>query len=142
MLDTSALAAAMVVSAKLWTENKNLEALRILDDWIAKAEAENESVWVDSLCGEASLIASSMDDLTLIRRYCDKVLSHENENASVTAMAFYQLAEAMFRRGETDLGQQYAAKSYELVAGGTNDRERSMKNILLKCWPEIGNWKA
>lgn len=142
MLDTSALGAAMLQSARLWSEDQNPEALKILDDWITRAERENEVAWIDILCGQASMIAGEMNDLPLVKQYCEKVLSHENETNLTEAMAHYRLASAMFRHGEVDLAKQHAARSYALVAHATRGEERGLLELLAKCWPEISSWKA
>ena len=142
MLDTSALGAAMLQSVRLWGENRSPEALDILDDWIARAEQENEIAWVDMLCGQAAMIAGEMDDLRLIKRYCEKVLSHENEARLIEAMAHYRLAHAMFRHGEVDLAEKHAAKSYALVVQPTTDEERGLLELLVKCWPQISDWNS
>jgi hypothetical protein len=142
LLDISALGAAVLQSARLWGEDQNPEALKILDEWIARAERENEIAWVDILCGQASMIAGEMDNLRLIKQYCEKVLSHENETALTKAMAHYRLANAMFRHGEVDLAKRHAARSYALVAHSNSDEDRGLLELLVKRWPEITNWKA
>src|SRR5256885_29711 len=138
MLDISALGAAMLQSARLWAEDKNPEALTILDGWIARAERENEIAWVDTLCGQASMIAGEMDDLPLIKQYCEKVLSHENETTLTQAMAHYRLANAMFRHGEVGLAKQHAARSYALVSHSNSEQDRGLMELLIKRWPDIG----
>ena len=140
MLDVAQLNAAMSESARLWGENQTSEALQILDEWIEGAERENEIGWVDVLCGQASMIAGSMDDLGLVRMYCEKILSHKGETTFDWAMAHYRLADAMFRHGEIDLARQHATKSYALVAHPTNDYDRGLVELLVKLWPEITSW--
>lgn len=142
MLDTVALGAAMLQSSRLWGKNQNSEALKILDEWIAKAERENEIDWVDTLCGQASMVAGSMDDLRLVKLYCEKVLSHKGESTFTWAMAHYRLADTMFRHSEIDLAKQHAAKSYALVAHAPGDEDRGLLELLVKNWPEIINWKV
>jgi hypothetical protein len=142
MLDTSALGAAMLQSARLWVNGQHSEALKILDEWIAKAEHENEIAWVDMLCGQAAMIAAEIDDLRLVRQYCERVLSHEGETHLTHAMAHYKLADVMFRHSEIDLARQHAARSYALVAHQTSDEDRGLLELLVKVWPEVTNWKA
>ncbi len=142
MLDEAALGAAMLQSARLWVKGHSSEALNILDEWIAKAERENEIDWVDTLCGQASMIAGEAGDLRLVKQYCEKVLSQKGETTFDWAMAHYRLADAMFRHGEIDTARQHAAKSYALVAHPTRDEDRGLLELLVKNWPEISNWKA
>ncbi len=142
MLDTSALGAAMIESARVWGKDRNPDALKIIDEWIAKAEAEKEFAWVDVLCGQASMIAGEMDDLRLIEQYCEKVLSHENEAILTTALAHYRLADAMFRHDKVELAKQHAAKSRNLVANSSEIEDRGMLELLVKRWPEIDSWRA
>jgi hypothetical protein len=142
LLDEAALGAAMLESVRLWGKNQTSEALQILDEWIARAERENEIDWVNMLCGQASMIAGWMNDLGLVKLYCEKVLSHGSETTFDWAMAHYRLADAMFRHGEVDLAKQRAARSYALVAHQTRDEDRGLLELLVKVWPEISNWKA
>ena len=65
MFDEAPLKAAILESLRLSRQNQNSEALKILDEWIAKTEQENEIDWVNMLCGPASMIAESMDDIRL-----------------------------------------------------------------------------
>jgi hypothetical protein len=132
----------MLKSARLWTKGRNLEALKILDEWIESAERENDITWADVLCGQASMIAGEMNDLRLIKQYCEKVLSHKNETVLIEAMAHYRMADAMFRHGEADIGKRHAARSYALVAQPATVEERDLLELLVKCWPEISHWKA
>ncbi len=142
MLDESAMGAAILQSSRLWVEDQNPKALKILDEWIARAERENDTNWVDILCGQASMIAGQMDDLRLTKQYCEKVLSHTNEAALTTAMAHYRLAKSLFRHGEVDLAKQHAARSHALVAHQTTVEDSGMLELLVHCWPEIGEWNA
>jgi hypothetical protein len=142
VLDTSALGTAILKSARLWAQDHSPESLKILDEWIVRAEQQSEMAWVDVLCGQASMIAGEMADLRLVRKYCEKMLSHKNEAKLTTAMAHYRLANAMFRHGQVDLAREHAAKSYALVAHPMSDEDRGLLELLLHVWPQVTNWKA
>jgi len=142
LLDEAALGMAILESARLWGKNQTSEALEILDDWIARAERENEIDWANILCGQASMIAGSMDDLSLVKKYCERVLSHKNETTYDWAMAHYRLADIMFRHGEVGLAKQHAAMSYAMIASPVRDDERELLELIVKCWPEVSTWKA
>jgi hypothetical protein len=142
LLDEAALGAAMLESVRLWRKNQYAEALQILDEWIARAERENEIDWVNIVCGQASMIADQMDDIRLVQLYNEKVLSHDGETTYDQAMAHYSLAKAMFRHGEIDSAKQNAARSYALVAHPMRGEERTLLELLVKSWPKVSDWNA
>jgi hypothetical protein len=109
------------------------EALKILDEWILKAEQENEIVWIDVLCGQASMIVGQMAELKLAEKYCYKVLSEKTEDRATAAMAHYRLAKAMFHHRRDASAREHAAKSYGLVAHPASDRDRGLWNSSCTC---------
>jgi len=119
---------------ELWQKEQHVEALRLLDDSIAKAEQNNEpSSPVQFLRMHASLIAGSLNDLPLVKRYCEEVLLREPQNA----LAMYTLADALLRQGEVDLAARQAACAYALVFNSSDAKDRDLLELLMKRWPEM-----
>jgi len=124
----------LVRSTELWGTGQHSYALRLIDEWIAKAEQNKESyASIQFLRMHASLIAGAMDDLALARRYCEQVLSSEPENA----LALYTLADAMLRQGEKTLARNQAARAYALVCHSSSYSDRDLSELLIKRWPEL-----
>jgi tetratricopeptide (TPR) repeat protein len=136
MVDLDLLKDAIGQSNELWERGQHHEALKILDDCIAKAIQENRAVWVKILSMHASVISEAMGDLGLVGRYCEQVLAYEPENA----LALFKLADVLFRHRQTDLAKKYAAKSYALVSHSNTDIGRGLAELLTKKWPEVGEW--
>jgi tetratricopeptide (TPR) repeat protein len=136
MGDLDLLKSVVGQSTELWTKGKHDEALHLIDECVAKAELENKTVWVKVLSMHASLIADSKGDLAKARRYCERVLSLEPENA----LALHALADVMFRQGKTDLARHHAARAYALVVHSSAKEDRGLLEVLMKKWPDIGNW--
>ena len=71
---------AMSASMKLMEQDKNEEALRLLDDAIAVAMSENENRWVLTLSHHAAVISNFLGNLELVKRYYQQSLSFNPEN--------------------------------------------------------------
>jgi tetratricopeptide (TPR) repeat protein len=136
MADLDLLKDAMDQSTRLWRKGQHADALKLLDEWIAKAQQEKRGVWIKVLSMHASVISDSMGDLGLAKQYCEQVLAHEPENA----LALYSLADLLFRKGETHLAKEYAAKSYALAAHSNTKEDRGLFELLTQKWPQIAEW--
>ena len=136
MADLDLLKDAIGQSNELWKRGQHQEALKILDDSIAKAKQENRGLWVKILSRHASVISGSLGDLGLERRYCEQVLAYQPDDA----LALFGLADVLFRQSQPDLAKRYAAKSYALVAHSNTDMDRGLAELLTKKWPEVGEW--
>jgi hypothetical protein len=125
-------------STELWKKGRPTDALKLLDESIALAEKENRPVSVKILSMHASVISGSVGNLGLVRQYCERVLSHEPENA----LALYSLADVLFRQGEVGPAKRYAAMSYSLVAHSSSLEDRGLLDVLTKKWPDVGSWQG
>jgi tetratricopeptide (TPR) repeat protein len=123
-------------STGLWKKGQHSEALKLLDESIAQAEKENRPISVKVLSMHASVISGSVGDLELVKQYCERVLSHEPENA----LALYSLADVLFRQGKTGQAMRCAAKSYALVAHSSSKEDLGLLEVLTKKWPDIRDW--
>jgi hypothetical protein len=141
MADFNFATDCMMPSTELWRRRLHAEALKLVDTGVAEAEHEKQISWVQILCLHASVIAESMGDLGLVRRYCEKALSCEAGDTSRNALALYCLADAMFRQGETDPARQHAARCYALVAHSSTGEDRGLLKLLTKKWPDIAEWQ-
>jgi hypothetical protein len=97
MADPSLLRDALSRTADLWANGHHSEALKLLDECIATAVRENESLWIRPLCMQAAFVAESMGDLRLVRQYSEQILSHGIETGVERALALYTLADALPR---------------------------------------------
>jgi tetratricopeptide (TPR) repeat protein len=138
MVELDSLKEAVDESTKLWRAGQTVEALRLLEERIARAKRENRDVWVKTLSMHASLISDAIGDLPLTRQYCEQVLAYEPENA----LALSNLADVLFRQGETNLAKRCAAKSYALLAHSNTKEDRGLLELLNKKWPEVHEWQG
>jgi len=138
MVELDSLKEAVDQSTKLWRAGQPVEALRLLEERIAGAKQENRDIWVKILSMHASLISDAIGDLRLTRQYCEQVLAYEPQNG----LAMSNLADVLFRQGETDLAKQYAAKCYSLVAHSNSKEDRGLLELLKKKWPEVQEWQG
>ncbi|HEX4002871.1 MAG TPA: hypothetical protein VHX36_09485 [Candidatus Acidoferrales bacterium] len=137
MASASSLGDILIQSTELWRSGQHAKALTLIDEWIAKMEEKKDvGTSVQLLRMHACLIAGAMNDWRLVRHYCDEVLAVEPENA----LTFYTLADAMFRQGEVNLAKLKAARAYALVCHSHDARDRGLLELLIKRWPEIGDW--
>jgi len=127
-------------SVVLWENGQHAEALRFLDAWIARAEEEHEALYVQQLSMHASVLAQSIGDSGLVKRYSAQVLSSDPGDSLAQALALYTLADALFREGEINLAKKYAARSYTLVADADTEEDRGLLELLINKWPEVREW--
>ena len=102
---------AMSASMKLMEQDKNEEALRLLDDAIAVAMSENENRWVLTLSHHAAVISNFLGNLELVKRYYQQSLSFNPENPR----ALLGLANVSKGQGEPELAKSYAARCYKAL---------------------------
>jgi len=129
-------------SVVLWENGQHAEALRFLDMWIAKAEEEQQTLYVQQLSMHASVLARSIGDFDLVKRYSGQILSSDPEDTLAQALALYTLADALFREGKNDVAKKYAAESYALVADASTEEGRGLLELLIKKWPEVPEWQS
>jgi hypothetical protein len=142
MADLSLLHNVLCRSIQLWGKGQHGEALKLLDESIAKAKRENDNLWIKPLCVQASLIAESMGDLQLVKHYSAEILSHEPRSTLQKAMTLYMLADASFRQNEPDAAKRHAAQAYALVVQSSAKEDRELLQLLTKRWPDVGDWKG
>ena len=112
----------------------NEQALGLLDDAIAEAMRQHESLWTLTLCHHAAVIADSLGNLQLQRRYYGESLASNSENPR----ALYGLADVARRLGEHEIAKEYAARSYEAILRSDDEIIRQgLLDLVLKHWPEL-----
>jgi hypothetical protein len=128
----------MLRSIELTKSGHHREALSLADEWIANTESKNGTTSsVQFMRLHAGVIARAINDLPLVRRYCEHILSQEPENV----LALYTLADVLFLQGENDLGRCQAARAYALVRDSSGRVDRDILELLIERWPEIDSWK-
>ena len=100
MADLDSLKDTIERSSDLWQSGQHQEALKFLDDCLASASQEKRDDWITILGMHASVIAESMGDLGLVRRYCEQVLAYDPQNA----LALFRLADVLFSTASTRVG--------------------------------------
>jgi tetratricopeptide (TPR) repeat protein len=129
---------AIEESNELAKQGDHQQALRLIDDLVAKAEDENRSLWVRVLSRHAATISDSMGDLKLAKYYCERVLAHSPEDS----VGLYALADILFRQGEFDAAKQYAARSYGAATKRKHEEVGSLIELLIKRWPDLEQEKG
>ena len=128
----------MSSSARLAQLGDNEEALRLLDDAIARAISENENQWVLTLSHHAAVISNFLGDLSQVKHYYQKSLEFNPENPR----ALFGLADVAKEQGELELAKEYAARCYKALIEGDDFLRDSRLERLLKKWPEVARPKS
>jgi tetratricopeptide (TPR) repeat protein len=124
---------AMSATTKLMQQDRNEEALRLLDDASTVAMSENESRWVLTLSHHAAVISNFLGNLKLEKRYYQQSLSFNPENPR----ALLGLANVSEEQGEPELAKSYAARCYKALTDGDDFLKDSLLERLLNKWPEV-----
>jgi tetratricopeptide (TPR) repeat protein len=124
---------AMSATTKLMQQDRNEEALRLLDGAITVAMSENESRWVLTLSHHAAVISNFLGNLKLEKRYYQQSLSFNPENPR----ALLGLANVSEEQGEPELAKSYAARCYKALTDGDDFLKDSLLERLLNKWPEV-----
>jgi hypothetical protein len=127
-------------SIEFLRKGQSAEAFKEIDAGIASAEKDNRIDWIVMLGVYASRAAHGMGDFRLVVRYSERVLACDPARNESRALAFYALADAMFRLGEPEQAKKHAGKSYMLVQHPKNKTESDLLKLLMDRWPEIGEW--
>ena len=88
------------------SQNRNEEALKLLDDAIAMAIGEREIRWALAYCRQATYIAKLLKDFSKEKHYCDICLAHDPEDS----WALTGLADVARRQGEIELAEEYTVR--------------------------------
>jgi len=124
---------AMSASTKLMQQDKNEEALRLLNDAIAVAISQNENRWVLTLSHHAAVISNFLGNLSQVKHYYQKSLAFNPENPR----ALSGLADVAKEQGELELAKQYATRCYKALIEGDDFLKKERLETLLKKWPEV-----
>ena len=96
----------MGASSTLMSQNRNEEALKLLDDAIAMAIGEREIRWALAYCRQATYIAKLLKDFSKEKHYCEICLAHDPEDS----WALTGLAGVARRQGEIELAEEYTVR--------------------------------
>jgi tetratricopeptide (TPR) repeat protein len=113
---------------------RHRDALKILDDLLLKATREGRTVWMAVLCSNAAIIADRMNDLELARKYCEKLVASNPDNA----LALYSLADNLYRQGHREMAKEYAIRSHQICLQRLDTDHRALSDLILQRWPDIG----
>jgi hypothetical protein len=127
---------AMSGSTELTRQDKEREALRLLDDAIAMAASQNESRWVLTLSHHAANISRFLGDLPRVKYYYLESLNFNRENPR----ALSGLADVAKAEGEFELAKEYAARCYKALVEGDDFLKKERLETLLQKWPEVSQY--
>ena len=125
---------AVSASTKLMQQDKNEEALQLLDGAISTAISETENRWVLTLSHHAAVIARFLGDWPRVKHYYEQSLAFNPENPA----ALSGLADVAKELGELALAREYAARCYKVLTEGDDHLKDARLEMLLKKWPEVG----
>ena len=128
--------AAMSASAKLSQQDKDEEALRLLDEAIAMAESEKENRWVLTLSHHAAAISKFLGNPQQAEQYYQKSLAFNPENPR----ALSGLADIAKEEGNLELAKKYAGRCYKALIKGDDFLKVARLETLLKKWPEVAQY--
>jgi tetratricopeptide (TPR) repeat protein len=121
-------------STKLLQQDKNDEALRILDEAIAEAACDGDNSWVRTLCHHAAVIAKFTENLDMAKHYYEQSLISNPENAQ----ALYGLARVYQDQGQPEVAKKYAKRCYDALMQDDSDiLKPHLLESLSKGWPDI-----
>ena len=128
---------AITNSLKFNDQGENAEALKLLDNAIAKAERDGNVSWIRTLCHHAAIVASFNENLTAAQLYYEKSLGSDPENAK----ALYGLAAVALDQGHPEIAEQYAKRSHTAILRLNDDDflKQGLLDLLLKHWPNIAD---
>src|SRR6266404_1815953 len=124
---------AMSASVKLSQQDRNQEALQILDEALVTAISENENQCVLTLSHHAAVISDFIGDLARVGDYYQKSLEFNPENPR----ALSGLADVAKAQGDLELAKNYAKRSYKALIQGDDFLRNERLELLLKKWPEV-----
>jgi hypothetical protein len=133
MVELQQLRHAINGSSEFWKGGEHEKALNILDDAIAAATKENDSVSIRVLSHHAAVLVGSVGNLLLVKHYYEYSLNFNPENAK----ALYGLARVSAEQGEPDLAKRYALRCREAIVRSTNEMDRRLLELIVKEWPEL-----
>ena len=123
----------MSASTELMQRDENEQALRLIDDAVATAIAENENRWVLTLSHHAAVIARFLEDWPRVKHYYQQSLAFNPDNPA----ALFGLANAAKEQGEPEVAKEYAARCYKALIEGDDFLRDARLETLLKQWPEV-----
>ena len=115
-------------------QNKNEEALQLLDGAIAMAISESENRWVLTLSHHAAVIGRFLGDWPRVKRYYEQSLAFNSDNPAALA----GLADTAKEQGELALAREYAARCHKLLIEDNDLFKDARLEMLVKKWPELG----
>lgn len=134
MSDLTKFRSAMSASTKLLQQDKDDEALRILDEAIEEAVCDGDKSWVRTLCHHAAIIAAHNENLDLAKHYYEQSLTSNPENAP----ALYGLARVYRDQGQPEVAKKYAKRCYDaLMRDDTDILKAYLLESLSTDWPEV-----
>lgn len=110
-------------------------ALRLLDDRLSQAIREGRKNWIRVLSHHAAVIANSLGDLGVVRRYYEQALAHCPDSA----ITLYGLADGLLRQGQNDMAREYAAKCRQACLRSSSGEDEETLKMVERQWPNLAD---
>jgi Tfp pilus assembly protein PilF len=133
MTEISPFRDAITKSTKLTGEGSYDQSFKILDDAIAEASGQNNTLWMLTLCHHAAIIAKFAGDVQRERKYYEKSLSSSPENPR----ALFGLAKVAKDAGDLEIARSYATRCYDAILVSDDEIMKSLTELVLKNWPDV-----
>lgn len=125
---------AISSSARLLADDNYKEALKVLDEAIADAIRERQTLWIPTLCHVAANVSFFMGDLQLRKHYYEQSLAFDPNNPR----ALYGLAKVAREQGEPEIARQYAVRCHKAIVENEDEIIRQgLLELVVKNWPEV-----
>jgi tetratricopeptide (TPR) repeat protein len=134
MPDPTKFRSAMSASTKLLQQDKNNQALGMVDEAIEEAVRDGDNSWVRTLCHHAAIIARFTENLDLAKYYYEQSLASNPENAQ----ALYGLARVYRDQGRPEVARIFAKRCHDaLMRDDTDILKPHLLESLSTDWPEV-----
>src|SRR5262249_24528217 len=124
---------AIRASTRLARQDQNEEALRLVDDAIAIAIDEKNSLYVRILSQHAAIISRFLGDWSRVTHYYQTSLAFNPEDPG----ALSGLADVAKEQGKLELTKEYAARCYKALMEGDDFLKDARLERLLKEWRDV-----
>jgi tetratricopeptide (TPR) repeat protein len=125
---------ALADSIALLNQEKNEEALELLDKSIVDAIGKHQIQWIRTLSHHAAIISNHIGNLRRVKHYYEQSLAFD----SVDPAALYGLADLARRQGEVEIARQFAARCQKAIVEGNDEiMKEGLLDLVLLHWPEL-----
>lgn len=124
----------MLRVSQLVKKGKSRKALQLIDDFMAESVADRSNR-IKNFAPHAAVIASSIGDFSLAKKYCEQDLACNPDSL----LSLYGMADLSNREGDQEQARRYATQCYRLAAGSKDDPvSQGVVELIEKRFPDLG----